>query len=90
MVRLKEDPNAHVQIEMSGFNSTMVRLKARLQNRDAPLLTCFNSTMVRLKVAYSDTLSAIELCFNSTMVRLKAIRQLLRLRFREFQFHNVD
>ena len=57
----------------TSFNSTMVRLKAVLEEPTRDPNKCFNSTMVRLKAGTAVVLVATSLLgFNSTMVRLKA------------------
>ena len=59
-------------LSLTGFNSTMVRLKGQIRLRDEHVHQCFNSTMVRLKAWQSQAVRRSTSCFNSTMVRLKA------------------
>ena len=58
--------------EFKRFNSTMVRLKERLERGSECALFRFNSTMVRLKAGDTYAQSLDGWSFNSTMVRLKA------------------
>jgi len=57
--------------QKSGFNSTMVRLKAGDSDTNKTTIFRFNSTMVRLKVHSSRGAALYKGGFNSTMVRLK-------------------
>jgi len=61
--------NFHV--ELTGFNSNMVRLKEDGQAVHTLLQLGFNSNMVRLKAFEARELGYVISCFNSNMVRLK-------------------
>ncbi len=56
------------------FNSTMVRLRADIENGTILDYINFNSTMVRLRVAEAGEGDFEYLDFNSTMVRLRVYR----------------
>ena len=98
MVRLKAFDSGINNQSWTGFNSTMVRLKAKLGKYHIGGSFSFNSTMVRLKVHYISVGHNLTLCFNSTMVRLKEknsrngfnstmVRNQRKILF-VFQFHN--
>ena len=83
MVRLRRARSQGIS-NLSGFNSTMVRLKDELRKE---YVVSFNSTMVRLKAQNRWTTVIHKTGFNSTMVRLK---EWCRPQFTlyVFQFHN--
>ena len=68
---IKSLPHPRSPNNSSYFNSTMVRLKARLEYLLPFANRYFNSTMVRLKATEPKQVLHPEYNFNSTMVRLK-------------------
>ena len=56
----------------NSFNSTLVQLKAKLDDLAIGYEICFNSTLVQLKVVQSTLGGTGVACFNSTLVQLKA------------------
>ena len=85
-IKRTADP-AQVDV-LTSFNSTMVRLKVRINPFEGYQGKSFNSTMVRLKVGVPDMTRVDAVSFNSTMVRLKVARGLSMWFLLKFQFHN--
>ena len=86
MVRLKDTDAKFVTQPHRGFNSSMVRLKARAYDTHYTFDNGFNSSMVRLKERTRIRRPLKHLCFNSSMVRLKEHATGTQSRLDEFQF----
>ncbi len=68
---IKSDKEISKKLDISCFNSEMVRLKDPNSLSKIVCFNCFNSEMVRLKGSYPGASSGADRSFNSEMVRLK-------------------
>ena len=69
-----------------GFNSKLVRLKAKTVLPSGQICFCFNSKLVRLKVLMETPARFMKTRFNSKLVRLKAVYHEVYHPDRPFQF----